>query len=202
MKLSFNFKKLGEEDSTNLPTANNADFEIRHILASWKIGHRDLSLGLSFSLCPLVDVSVLVQNKLVEYTGIEDALQHQYISHNFTGHKCVLHFFIRNKIVQPVLSKFRDSTHLEEVWRLHVTTNPVFFLAFRSTHLADLTKATFIFAHSILRSIDNIFMRKLNAICLVIRLGFKSAVRSNFTGLFVDYVHHPLSSFLTLRHWS
>jgi hypothetical protein len=63
----------------------------------------------------LVDKSMLIKDKLVENACKVNALEHQNVSDNLTGHECVLHFFIWDEVIKPVLAEFGDTTHLEEV---------------------------------------------------------------------------------------
>ena len=58
---------------------------------------------------------MLIQNEVVVDAGIIHALKHHNITNYFGGHEYILHFNIRNEIVEPVLAKFGDTTHLEEV---------------------------------------------------------------------------------------
>ena len=71
----------------------------------------------------LIDEGVLVKDQLVVDTCIENTLEHDNVSHDFTGHKGVLHFLIRDEVVQPVLAEFWDAAHLEEVGGFDVTAN-------------------------------------------------------------------------------
>lgn len=138
------------------------------------------------SLWSLVNIGMLVQHKLIKDACIKHTLKHEHISHDFTGHECVLHLLVRDEIVEPVLSKLRNTTHLKEIWWFHISSNSVLFLSFGSSNLADLTKTTVIFAHSISWLVHDLLVRQLNTSVLKLRLlWFKSAIRPYFTGSFL-----------------
>jgi len=119
VELILHFKELRQEHCADLATANDAYFEVWQLLPCWQVSHRDLvSIHL---LLALVDERVLVENELIEDACIVYALEHYDVPHYFTCHESVLHFLIWDEVVQPVFTELRDSTHLEEVGRLHVS---------------------------------------------------------------------------------
>ena len=59
---------------------------------------------------------MFIKYQLVEYGGKVSALEHKDVPDYLGGHKSILHLLIRDEVIQPVLTKFWNATHLEEVW--------------------------------------------------------------------------------------
>lgn len=134
----------------------------------------------------LVDVGVLVEHEFVVDGGIEDALEHQDVTDYLTCHKSVLHFLVWDKVIEPILSELRDSTHLEEIGTLHVSAD-VFF--------GSLAYLALIITHAI----GNLLMLELDGLTSLPQ-GFHTAVGSDFRispGLL-----HSMGGILTRSHRS
>merc|ERR1719503_143837 len=101
---------------------------------------------------------MLVKDKFIIDASIINTLQHDDIPNNFTGHESILHFLIRNKVIEPILSEFWDTTHLEEIWRFHISTDSLHITLSTLRNLADLI----LFAHTIGFEV-HIFMGELVA---------------------------------------
>lgn len=124
VKLIFNFNHFCQQDGSDLSTSNNSYFEIWKVLTVWQISHGDLiKVCLLITFFSLIDESMFIKDKLVVNTCIENTLEHYNISNNFTCHESILHLFIWDEVIKPVLAKFWNTTHLKEVCGFHVTTN-------------------------------------------------------------------------------
>ena len=75
------------------------------------------------SFFSLIDEGVLVKDQFVVDTCIENTLEHDDVSNDFTGHERVLHFLVGDEVVKPVLAEFWDAAHLKEVGGFDVTAN-------------------------------------------------------------------------------
>ena len=71
---------------------------------------------------------MLVEDEIIVHTRVVNALKHDNVTHDLRRHKCVLHFLIRNEIVEPILAELRNTAHLEEIGRLHVPSDAHFRL--------------------------------------------------------------------------
>ena len=58
---------------------------------------------------------LFVEYQIVKDTRKEDAFEHDQVAYDFTCEERVLQFLVLNEVVQPLLTKTRHSTHLEEV---------------------------------------------------------------------------------------
>lgn len=72
VELVFYLKELSEQNSPNLSTTKDSDFEVGQVLAGGEVRHGDLVLVRQL----LVYVSVLEKDQLVVNRGVEDALKH------------------------------------------------------------------------------------------------------------------------------
>ena len=58
---------------------------------------------------------LLIEDKVIEDTGEEDALQHDQIADDLTRQESVLKLLIRDEIIKPLFAETGHSTHFEEV---------------------------------------------------------------------------------------
>ena len=144
----------------------------------------------SFTWHLLVNILVLVENELVVDTSVKYALKHHDISNNLTCHKSILHFFIWNEVIEPVLTELGDATHLEEVRRLHVSSDVV-------GSLADLALAhgAVLIQSSLVSQVD---LTSLS----VLGMAVNAAVGADLTRGILLCLLESMSSLLALSHGS
>ena len=126
-----------------------------------------------------------------------------------------MHLFIRYEVIQPILSELRYPTHLEEIRRLHVSTNlsSLFFcsiwcLGLVSGRVELISSWLVIFANVLVTMHMNLVLLYVNCFVFISNIVY-SAISTDFTRCFLNIlcifgflIHQSLSSQLTCSHRS
>ena len=72
-----------------------------------------MAVLLGWSL--LISISMLKFKQIAVNTREVYTLEHEDVSDDLTRHESALHLLVWNEVIEPVLSKLWDTTHLEKV---------------------------------------------------------------------------------------